>query len=248
MGKTIIYQSPNKTVYVENGMTVKLFDNSFPTPNILNEALNQARAEESGLNIPKVREVTKIDGKWAILMDYVEGKNLAQLMEENPQKIEEYLDLMVDLQTEMHEKSVQLLPRLKDKMLYKISQTSFDDGVKYELQMRLESMPKHSKLCHGDFTPGNIMITPQGEVYLIDWSHATQGNAALDVARTYLTFCLENKTEIAERYLDKFCQKTDTKKEYVQRLLPVVAASQSVKDKPEELALLAKWVDVIEYQ
>ena len=45
MSKTIIYQSPHKTVYVENGMTVKLFDNSFPTPNILNEALNQARAE-----------------------------------------------------------------------------------------------------------------------------------------------------------------------------------------------------------
>ena len=238
----------DKTIYRDGDKCIKVFNEDYSKSDILNEALNQARIEETGLNIPKVTEVTMIDGKWAIVSDFIKGKTLAQLMEENPQKIEEYLDLMVDLQTEMHEKSVQLLPRLKDKMLYKISQTSFDDGVKYELQMRLESMPKHSKLCHGDFTPGNIMITPQGEVYLIDWSHATQGNAALDVARTYLTFCLENKTEIAERYLDKFCQKTDTKKEYVQRLLPVVAASQSVKGKPEELALLAKWVDVIEYQ
>lgn len=248
MSKKTIYKSQYKEVYVEDGKIIKLFDNSFPKANILNEALNQARVEETDLHIPKIEAVTKIDGKWAIVMDYIEGKTVAELMRENPAEEEKYLDLMVELQVEMHSRRVPLLPRLKDKMQNKIGHTDFNDTIKYELQMRIESMPKHLKLCHGDFNPGNIIVTPAGEKYIIDWSHATQGNASCDVARTYLIFCLEDRKDLAEKYLDKFCAKTGTAKTYVQRLLPVVAASESVKGKKEDRALLSKWVDVVEYE
>ena len=83
---------------------------------------------------------------------------------------------------------------------------------------------------------------------ILDWSHATQGNASADVARTYLLFCLAGKTELAEQYLSLFCKKSDTAKQYVQRWLPIVAASQSVKGKPEEREFLLKWADVVEYE
>ena len=43
------------------------------------------------------------------------------------------------------------------------------------LHTRLESMPKHNKVCHGDFNPSNVIITDDGTPYIIDWSHATQG-------------------------------------------------------------------------
>ena len=247
--KTVtIYKSQSKEVYVDGKKIVKLFDETFPKANILNEALNQARVEETDLNVPKIEEVKKIGGKWAIVMDYIDGKTVAQLMQENPEREDEYLDIMVDLQTEMHSKRVPLLPHLKDKMRTKINQTEYSDTVKYDLLTRVESMPKHVKLCHGDFNPANIILNPEGKYYLIDWSHATQGNASCDVARTYLIFCLEGRQDLAEAYLAKFCAKTGTEKIYVQRLLPVVAASQSVKGKPEYKALLAKWVDVVEYE
>lgn len=246
--KEIIYQSDKKEVYVEDGMTVKLFGTEYPTAAVLNEALNQARVAETDLHIPKIEEVSKIDGKWSIKMQYIPGKNIAQLMEEQPEKTDEYLDTMVQLQTEIHSKKVPLLPRLKDKMKDKVAHTTFSDEVKYELQMRIESMPKHLKLCHGDFNPENVVVMADGTMYIIDWAHATQGNASCDVARTYLYFCLKGKSDLAEKYLDKFCQKTNTEKSYVQRLLPVVAASQSVKGKTEYAEMLAKWVDVVEYE
>ncbi|MBP5242991.1 MAG: phosphotransferase [Clostridia bacterium] len=249
MNKKVIYQNQQKQVYVENGILVKLFDETFPTSNVLNEALNQSRVQENtDLNVPKIEEVAKIDGKWAIFMQYIEGKTITQLIAENPEKAEEYLDFMVNLQVEMHSKRVPLLPRLKDKMLDKISKTDFDDSVKYELQMRIESMPKHLKLCHGDFNPDNIILTSDGKAYIIDWAHATQGNASCDVARTYLIFCLQGKKDVAEKYLDKFCAKTHTDKKYVRRLLPVVAASRFVKAKEEEQELLSSWIDVVEYE
>ncbi len=246
--KQTIYQSKAKEVYVEDGSTVKLFGEEYPTAAVLNEALNQARVGETDLNIPKIEEVSRIDGKWSIRMQYIPGKTIAQLMEEHPEKTEEYLDQMIALQTEIHKKTVPLLPRLKDKMKDKVAHTTYSDTVKYELQMRIESMPKHLKLCHGDFNPENVVVTGEGKEYVIDWAHATQGNASCDVARTYLYFCMKGRNDLAEKYLDKFCQKTNTERSYVQRLLPVVAASQSVKGKPEYAAMLAKWVDVVEYE
>ena len=110
-------------------------------------------------------------------------------------------------------------------------------------------MPNHNKLCHGDFNPTNVVISPDGESWsVLDWAHATQGNASADAARTYLLFWLGGDIETAEKYLDLFCKKTDTAKQYVQKWLPIVAASQSVKGKAEEREFLMHWVNVVEYE
>ena len=109
-------------------------------------------------------------------------------------------------------------------------------------------MHKHSKVCHGDFNPSNVIITPEGTPYVLDWSHATQGNGAADAARTYLLFRLDKQDDIAEKYIKLFCEKTDTARQYVNEWLPIVAASQSVKGKPEEREFLLSWVNVCDYQ
>lgn len=245
----VIAERADKTVFRDGDKVIKVFSADKRKSDVLNEALNQARVEESGLMIPKIYDVTRLqDGRWAIVMDYIEGKTMAQLMEENPDKADKYLEKFVDLQIKMHEKKVPLLNKLKDKMTRKISETDFSATVRYELNVRLESMPKHTKLCHGDFNPSNVIINASGDAYIIDWAHATQGNASADVARTYLLFCLGGKEDVAEKYLKLFCRKSDTAKQYVLKWLPIVAASQSVKGKPEEKEFLAKWVDVVEYE
>lgn len=238
-----------KTVYRDGDKVIKVFDEHYSKADILNEALNQARVEETGLNIPKLEEVTKVNGRWAIVMDYIKGKTLAQLMAENPDKIDEYLNLFVDLQMEVHSKKAPLLNKLKDKMNRKISQADLTATIRYDLHTRLESMPKHNKVCHGDFNPSNIILSDEdGTPYIIDWSHATQGNASADVARTYLLFWLAGDINLAEKYLNLFCLKSDTAKQYVQKWIPIVAASQLVKGKKEEREFLLHWVDVVDYE
>ena len=88
----IIAVRTSKTVYRDGDKAIKLFDEGYSKSDILNEALNQARVEETELNIPKIIEVTRIDNKWAIVSEYIEGKTLAQLMQENPNKYDEYLE------------------------------------------------------------------------------------------------------------------------------------------------------------
>lgn len=246
--KNVIAKRATKTVYRDGDACIKVFDKSFSKADVLNEALNQARVEETGLNIPHVREVAMIDGKWAIVSDFIEGKTLAALMDEEPDHKYEYLERFVDLQVEVLSQECPLLNKLKDKMNRKIDQTTLDATTRYELHTRLEGMPKHKKLCHGDFNPSNIIITPAGKAYIIDWSHATQGNGSADAARTYLLFCLKGDEETANEYLDLFCKKTDTAKQYVQKWMPIVAASQSVKGNAHEREFLLGWVDVVDYE
>lgn len=238
----------NKTIYRDGERCIKVFDENYSKADVLNEALNQARIEETGLNIPKIIEVTMVDGKWAIVSEYIKGKTLAQLMEEDPDKKDEYLELFVKLQLEVHSKKSPLLGKLKDKMNRKISESELDATTRYDLHTRLEGMPKHTKVCHGDFNPSNIIIAEDGTPYILDWSHATQGNASADAARTYLLFWLNGDIDGAKKYLGLFSKMSGTAKQYIQKWMPIVAASQSVKGNSHEREFLLSWVDVVDYE
>jgi len=205
-----IAERKTKTVYKDSDKTIKLFVENYSKADILNEALNQARVEEgTTLNVPKLLEVTRIDGRWGLVSEHIEGTPLNKLMEEHPEKEEEYLNLFVDTQMKILSNSVPLLNRIKDKFRRKLSNAiNIDENTKYELMQRLEGMKNHTKLCHGDFNPSNVIIKENGEVYVIDWSHVTQGNASADAARTFLLFSIEGKSELAEKYINLFSEKS----------------------------------------
>ena len=243
-----IAERSTKTVYKDNDKTIKLFVPNYSKSDILNEAVNQARVEETGLNMPKLVEVTKIDDRWALVSEHIEGRTLESLMEEHPEKKEEYLNLFVDTQINILSKEAPLLNKLKDKMQRKIEEADISNEIKYELNTRLEGMPKHKKICHGDFNPSNVIIKENGEVYVIDWAHVSQGNGSADAARTYLLFCLNGKKEQANRYLDLFSEKTGIEKQYIQRWIPIVAAAHLSKANEEEKAFLMNWIDIIDFQ
>ncbi|MDR0696682.1 MAG: phosphotransferase [Christensenellaceae bacterium] len=242
----VLAKRHNKLIYKSGNFRVKLFGNEFSKADILNEALNHARVETTDLNVPKIEEVTKIKDQWAIICEYIPGVTLDNLMSDDSEEFDKYLDIFINIQLKMHSKTVPLLNNIKDKMNRKISASGLPATTRYELHTRLDSMPKHNKLCHGDFNPSNIIVGEDGKYYIIDWAHATVGNASADVARTYLLFSLENRKSVADKYLSRFCIKSDTAKQYVQKWMPIVAASQLVKGKIEEKAFLSNWVQIMD--
>lgn len=245
-----IVERKTKTVYKDNDKTIKLFIENYSKADILNEALNQARVEEgTDLNVPKLLEVTKIDNRWALVSEHIEGTPLDKLMKEHPEKEGEYLNLFVDIQMKILSRTVPLLNRIKDKFRRKLNNAkNIDDNTKYELLQRLEGMKNHTKLCHGDFNPSNIIIKDNGEAYVIDWAHVTQGNASADAARTFLILSIEGQTELAEKYINLFSEKTGIAKSNIQRWIPIVAATQMSKGKEEEQEFLSKWINVVDYE
>ena len=210
-----IAQRKYKTVYRDNDKTIKLFVEDYSKADILNEALNNARVEETGLNIPKLLEVTKIENRWALVYEHIEGETLEELMQKNPDKKDEYMKIFVDTQMNILSKEGYLVNRLKDKTKRKIEEANIDADTKYELNTRLEGMKNHTKLCHGDFNPSNVVIKPNGEVYVIDWAHVTAGNASADAAMTYLLFYMNGKKEDGEQYLNLFVKTSGIDKQNI---------------------------------
>ncbi len=248
MARELISRSADKSIYRDGDKLYKVFIEGFPKDEVFNEAFINTRVEDIlGVMVPKVLSVECIDGKWSICREYVEGETLAERMQNEPEKRDEYLEIMLDLQLKMHDYKARRLRQLKLKMQQQINELNgIDESTRYELLTRLQAVPLHIKLCHGDFGPSNIIIDKSGNYHIIDWVHATKGNASADIARTYLILALADK-EAADHYLDRFCEKTETKKKYVQDWMPMVAAAQLTKKRPEEQALLESWLNIFDH-
>ena len=234
--KKLIVERKHKKVYETNDCIIKAFSGEHPKSDVFNEALNQARIEETGLNVPKVLAVEAMDDGWAIIMSKKNGKTLKEIM-----------DMFVDIQLDINSKSSPLLNRMNLKFSRQINELKeLNATIRYELLTRLDGMKKHTKICHGDFNPSNVLVGEDGEVSIIDWSHATQGNAAADAANTYLLFALTDKA-LADMYMDIYCEKSDTAKQYVQKWLSIVAAQRLSKHIEDEKEMLMQYIDVVDY-
>ena len=154
-----IAERRTKTVYRDGNKTIKLFIENYSKAAILNEALIQSRVEENtDLKMSRLLEVTKIENRWALVTEFIEGTPLDVLMREHPEKEDEYLNLFIDIQLEIMSKKVPTLNRLKDKYRRKLAEADIDDTTRYELLQRLEGKKNHYKLFNGDFKTSNVII------------------------------------------------------------------------------------------
>lgn len=239
----LIADGNGKRVYRDGDRLLKMFGERYTKADVLNEASNLARVEVTGLNVPKLIEVSVIDGDWTIVSEFIEGETLAYRMENDPDKFDEYLALFIDLQLEIHSKTCPELRKLRDTLTRRISDSPrLTATTKYDMISRVNAMPRHNKLCHGDYNPSNIVITKDGKAYILDWSHSTRGNSAAEAAMSYLYFILRGKTEQAEKYIEMFCEKNNTGRDYLLQWMPIVAASFTQKCTDEEFEILKPWL------
>ena len=242
----VITERKSKTLYRDGDKTIKLFHDQYTKVDVLTEALIQVRVEQTGLNIPKVLEVTMVNGEWAIISEYIEGDLLADLIAQNPRKKDRYLKLMVDIQNEIHTKKCPRIDKLRDKMNRKVTVADIEPNVRYDLHTVIEGMPKRKEVCHGNFDPTKVIITADGTPYVVGWKHASQGCPAGDAATTYMLLRLSYDQKFADRYLELFCKTSGIAKTEVQRWLPIVAAARSISCTEAEKELLMPWINVEE--
>lgn len=219
----------DKTVYRDGDRCVKVFYCPHTKAEVLNEALNQSQIEETCLKVPKVLEVSKFNNKWAMITEYIKGNTLERLMEMNPERLDEYMELFTELQLMIHELTCPVLRKFKDIINQNISRSELDATTRFDLHTKLEAMPVNDVVCHGDFNPSNVIISDNGENYVIDWSHAAQGNASADAAVTYLYFCCAGNESAGEKYLEIFEKKSGISQSDIRKWIPIMSASLSVE-------------------
>lgn len=246
----VLLERTDKVVTRDKDTVLKIFGPSYKVSAVLNEAMNEARAAETGLPVARVLEVLKIRDQWCIRREWVEGKTLAETMAGDKKNLVRYLKEFVAIQCEIFSKTSERMGNLAEKLDKQISASVLPKETRYDLHMRLQSMPRGKALCHGDFNPTNVIITPDGEWRVIDWSHVRLGDPLADVARTYLLFWLSGHVAAAEKYMAIACEALKAKISDVQKWLPIVAAAESSKEQQsaKNHELLLHWASVVDYE
>ena len=246
---SVLLERTDKVVTRDKNTVLKIFGPSYKVSAILNEAMNEARAAETGLPVAKVIEVLKLRVHWCIRREWVEGKTLADVMAADKKNLMKYLREFVAIQCEIFSKTSDRMGNLADKLDKQISASALPKETRYDLHMKLQSFARGKALCHGDFNPTNVIITPKGDWRVIDWSHVRLGDPLADVARTYLLFWLSGYVAAAEKYMAIACDALKAKVSDVQKWLPVVAAAESAKEQTaKNHELLLHWASVVDYE
>ena len=257
----VLLERTDKVVTKDKDTVLKVFGPSYKVSAILNEAMNEARAAETGLPVAKVIEVMKLRDHWCIRREWIEGETLADVMAKDKKNLVKYLKEFVAIQCEIFKKTSERMGNLADKLDKQISASPLPREDKqisasplpretrYDLHMKLQSFPRGKALCHGDFNPTNVIITPKGDWRVIDWSHVRLGDPLADVARTYLLFWLSGHIAAAEKYMALACEALKVKLPDVQKWLPIVAAAESSRDQtPKNHELLVHWASVVDIE
>lgn len=212
-------------IYLYENKIIKIFKDHLPNTEAEYEASKQRVAYGSGLRVPNIIDVTNVNGKLAIIMEYVKGNTLGELVIKDMNQVEHFLQMSVDIQIEIHKVRVEALEPMHVKLQRQIeSVNGLDEQVKGALIKKLESMNVEDRLCHGDFHLHNV-IKSGDEVFIIDWVDASSGEPRADVCRTYIIYS-QVSMEIAELYLKLYCEKSGWNRTEILEWAPIIAAAR----------------------
>ena len=231
----------NKTVYRDGDRCIKVFQAGYSQSDVFYEVLNQTYAREAGLPVPEILEVSTVEGKWAIVSSYIRGKTLDRLMQEQPQREDEFVQLLVDTQKMIHNASCDKLHWNYDVARGRVTSAQMSEEKRLSLYEVLDQTPRKTQLCHGDLVPSNLIVQNNGEVMVLDWARATKGDAWADVAPTYLHFLFNHQESAAKKYLQVFCS-NDAEYLQFQKWLPIGASFRSVVGTEMESEFMSKWL------
>ena len=228
-------------VFKWGSRVVKLYRSPARKSTAFREAAIHATVEAMALPVPAVWGVLEVGRRWGIVFDRVKGRSFAERMREDPSVIPECLQALARLHARIHSQPARQLGNLKARLATNIAATGLlDEPLKQILLGRLAGMPDGDRLCHGDFHPINVLGQNSLPI-VIDWPDACCGDPAADVCRSFLLLRLHAQ-DIAEPYLDAYCNITNMPRATILDWLPYVAAARLAEDVPDDWARLLEIV------
>jgi hypothetical protein len=262
LGKPIAYGRTAEIYAWHSGQVLKLFYDWFSLENIEIEARNTRAVHASGLPAPAVGQIIQVNGRYGLEYERLYGDSLFKAFQRKPWNVLRYGHRMAELYAMVHTHAVPAgLPSQRDRLQKDIRRAqALSAPLRSKVLSALDELPGGHCLCHGDFSPANILMTSQGEI-VIDWFRAAYGNPLADLARTtnlvfgytrtrqarrpFLTFGSTKSNQVENvlfqffcrlcypRYLDYYFELCPGDKEEYHRWLPIVAAARLADAIPE---------------
>jgi len=236
--KNVLGRRDHKVIFKDKNLVIKRFDKNYKKSQILNEAFNMSRVEETSLNVPALVSVKTGEDDLEIAMEYIEGCTLKALMQSDEEHLDRYVNTFVDLQIQIHETNAPILTKMKEKLDHKIKHAPLAATTRMGLRLSLDHHHADLCLCHGDFFPSNVIISKNNTPYIVDWSHASLGSPFADVCNTYLDLWIVFSKDFADKYLAVYLEKTKATREDILSWLSVIIAARLSKNIESEREFL----------
>jgi len=187
-GRQLIGQGREAQIFEwENGTVLRLLRASGGAGRVEREAAAMRAAASAGVAVPAVFGTTTVDGRAGLITGRVDGPDLITLMGKEPWMVPKAARIVGTTQARMHGVVAPVeLTRLREQIRFKINAaTDLPRELAESALAMLEALPDGDRLCHGDFHPANVLVGRNGPA-VIDWTGATRGDPAADLARTRL--------------------------------------------------------------
>ena len=176
----------------EPGTVLKLYRPGYPAAQAQREAMAMAAAKAAGGPAPASLGATEVEGRTGLIIERVDGADLLTRLGKNPALLLTAGSRLANVQIALH--AIQApaeIPSLRESSVRRINgrRDLVPDAIATRALAALDALPERDRLLHGDYHPGNVIVTPGGP-RVIDWPNATRGEQAADVARTLLMFRL----------------------------------------------------------
>jgi aminoglycoside phosphotransferase (APT) family kinase protein len=169
----------------DDARVLKLYRTEFPRHWADWEAKITRAIGEAGVPAPQVFEVLEVEGRRGIIMERVHGPSMIADLLTNLLNVVKHARLLAELHARMHERTIPDLPSQRECLRQRIQEAKLSSEIQAAALQRLDRLPEGTALCHGDFHPGNVVLTAHGP-RILDWPTAMCGNPLGDVARTSL--------------------------------------------------------------
>lgn len=225
----------------DDGQVLKLFHNWFSREDVEYEQRIGRAVHASGVSAPAViGETIQFEGRNGLIYERIPGQSMLEVALHQPWKVFTFAKRFAILHTQMHARVFTTdIPAQRSKLDYRIRHNEvIPSSLRATLLERLASLPDEEQICHGDFHPGNVLVTQHGDA-VIDWIDASRGNPLADVARTSIILlgAIESDqipsllTKVFTRvfhdaYLRHYFKLRPGGKQEYQRWLPVVATAR----------------------
>ncbi|GAA0765524.1 aminoglycoside phosphotransferase family protein [Clostridium subterminale] len=231
------------TVYEwEESKVLKLFYQGYPKEAVEREFHNAKAIRNMDFSKPKAYETIFLEERIGIIYDRVEGESLLDWVMRTG-KVQECAVYMAKLHKAILKNRTINVPNYKEFLKCNIVNSPKANSKKQEevLQM-LDKLMDGNTLCHGDFHPGNILIS-DGHTMVIDFMNVCHGDFLYDVARTvFLVEYTPVSIEVGDREMllrfkktlaDLYLMQMNVTREMIQDYLAVIIEAR-VGECPEE--------------
>ena len=170
----------------EDGKVLKLFFPEYPKEKAEAEFRNAKIAYELGCTPIKVYEMVERDGRYGFTMDYCPGVSGNDMAFKKPSYILRGGKDLAAQHALVHSKKCHELRDIRTYVCGVLDNCPHMDFLTADEKERAKkyimSLPEEDTVLHLDLHTGNMMVDADGTVRIIDWTEASRGNRAVEIA------------------------------------------------------------------